>query len=75
VTADDFGTPVEQGQGLVFVHLQRGGTLDPANVEIRGSVSGGTLLENSSMYGPDDRVEDGDIVTITAVRDETIQVI
>ncbi len=75
LTADDFGTPVEQGQGLVSVHLQRGGTLDPANVEIRGSVSGGNLLENSSVYGPDDRVEDGDIVTITAVRDETIQVI
>jgi len=77
VTADDFGTPVGAGQGLVSVQLQRGGSLDPANIEIRGSVSGGNLLENtsSSVYTADNRMEDGDIVTITAVRGETIRVI
>jgi hypothetical protein len=77
IAEDDFGTPVEQGHGLVTIQLERGDTLDPANIEIRGNVSGGHLLNDtaSTLFGPGESMRDGDVVRLTVVRGETVEII
>lgn len=74
---DDFGTPVDKGTGLVTVQLERGDSLDPANIELRANVSGGNLLDDTSnaVFAPGDRVREGTVLTLTAVRDETVEVV
>ena len=74
---DDFDTPVGQGDGMVTVQFERGDSMDPANVEVRSSVSGGNLLNDTdnSVFGPDDSVREGDVISVAAARGETVQVI
>ncbi len=74
---DDFGTPVGQGDGIVTIQFERGDSMDPANVEVRGSVSGGNLLDDTGddVFGPDDSVREGEVISVTAARGETVQVI
>jgi hypothetical protein len=74
---DDFGTPVGQGDGIVTIQFERGDSMDPANLEVRGSVSGGNLLDDTGndIFGPDDSVREGGVISVTAARGETVQVI
>jgi hypothetical protein len=76
-TTDDFDTQFEQGDGTVTIQFRNGDTLDPANVEIRGSVSGGNLLDDTptDVVAQGEMVRDGATFTVTADRNETISVI
>ena len=74
---DDFGTPIEQGDGLVTIQLERGDTMDPANLHINGSASGGNLLADTddAVFAPGDRLRDGDTIRLTVERGETVRLV
>jgi len=74
---DDFGTPIEQGDGLVTIQLERGDTIDPANVHINGSASGGNLLADTddTVFAPGDRLRDGDTIRLAVDRGETVRLV
>jgi len=72
---DDFGTSITEGDGMMVIKMERGDTIDPANVEVRAATSGGNLLEDSEVYGPDDRLRQGDTINVVINRGESVQVI
>jgi len=74
---DDFGAALDQGDGVVTIQLRQGENLDPQNVELRSSLSGGNLLNDTAddVFGPGDVVRDGAVLTVVAQRGETLSLI
>ena len=74
---DDFGTSITAGDGMMVIKMERGDALDPANIEIRATTSGGNLLGDTpdDVYGPDDRLRQGDTMEVVITRGERVQVI
>jgi flagellin-like protein len=74
---DDFGAQVTGDTGLMVVRMESGESLDPGSVEVRSGASGGNLLTDTAddVYGPDDRLQQGDTVDIVAARGETVELI
>ena len=77
LSTDTFGTQFERGDGVVTIQLQEGESLDPKNVEIRSSVSGGNLLNDTAddVFAPGETVQSGAEIVLAAERDETISVV
>ena len=77
LSTDSFGTQFERGDGVVTIQLQEGESLDPKNVEIRSSVSGGNLLNDTAddVFAPGETVQSGAEIVLAAERDETISVV
>lgn len=74
---DSFGMSITEGEGMMVLKMERGDTLDPANVEIIATTSGGNLLEDTpdEVYGPDDRIRPGDTIDVVVNRGERVQVV
>jgi len=73
-STDDFGTPFDQGDGVVTIQLQKGDNLDPGNVELRSRLSGGNLLTDTAddVFAPGETVREGAVLRVAVERDETL---